>query len=45
MFYKVALNTTCFFVNLNGNKKDLCILQRLILIVPEMPLERYINLT
>ena len=30
--------------NLNGSKKDLCILQRLILIVPEEPLERYINL-
>ena len=29
MFYKLALNTTCgFFVNFNGNKKDLCILQR-----------------
>jgi hypothetical protein len=29
-----------FFVNFNGNKKDLCILQRIILIVPEEPLER-----
>jgi hypothetical protein len=28
-----------FFVNCIGNKKDLCILQRLILIVPEQPLE------
>jgi hypothetical protein len=28
-----------FFYNFNGNKKDLCILQRLILIVPEEPLE------
>ena len=22
MFYKLALNTTCVFVNFNGNKKD-----------------------
>jgi hypothetical protein len=37
MLYKLALNTTCgvFFVNVNGNKKALCILQRLILFVPE----------
>ena len=33
------------FVNFNGNKKDLCMLQRLFLTVPEEPLERYINLT
>jgi hypothetical protein len=45
MFYKLALNTTCvIFVNFNGNKKDLWILQRLNLIVPEEPLQRYINL-
>jgi hypothetical protein len=32
MFYKLALNTTCgfFLVNSKGNKKDLCILQRLV---------------
>ena len=31
MFCELALNTTCVFfgVNFNGNKKDLCILQRL----------------
>jgi hypothetical protein len=34
-----------FLVNFNGSKKDVCILQRLIQIVPEGPLERYINLT
>ena len=46
MFYKMLLNTTCvFFVNFNGSKKDLCILQKLILIVPEEPLVRYINIT
>ena len=45
MFYQLVLNTTCGFVNINGNKKDLCILQGLIYIVPEEPLERYINLT
>jgi hypothetical protein len=34
MFYKLALRTTCVFfvVNFDGNKKDLCILQRYILI-------------
>ena len=45
MFYKLALNTTCvIFVNFNSNKKDLWILQILNLIVPEEPLQRYINL-
>jgi hypothetical protein len=29
-----------FFCNSNGKKKDLCILQRYILIVPGEPLER-----
>jgi hypothetical protein len=43
ILYKLALNTACvggfFGVNFNGNKKDLCILQRLILIIPEEPLQ------
>jgi len=45
MFYKLALNTTCvIFVNFNGNKKDLWILQRLILIVQDEPLQPHVTL-
>jgi hypothetical protein len=45
MFLNWHLTLHVFFVNFNGNTKDLCILQRLTYIVSEEPLERYINLT
>jgi len=45
MFINWHLTLHVFFVNFNGNRKELCILQRLTYIVSEVPLERYINLT
>jgi hypothetical protein len=40
MFLNRHLTLHVFFVNFNGNTKDLCILQRLTYIVSKAPLER-----